>query len=85
MIERQISFYRDTPYFAHWSRTMLYRLCETFQPLKVKKDQVILEEGVESKDLELFGEDAGPYLYLIKNGDFELTKKISSKKVEDIG
>jgi hypothetical protein len=53
--------------------------------MKVKKDQVILEEGVESKDHNVFGEDTGPYLYLIKNGDFELTKKITSKKVEDIG
>lgn len=67
--DEAISFYRLTPYFSHWSRAMLLKLLYCFKPKQVKKGQVIIREGFDYRD-------HGRFMYLIKDGDFEVIKKL---------
>ena len=49
------------------------KLLVCFHPKKVYKDQILVEEGVKSS-----------FMYLIKEGEFELSKKIKRDLRVDI-
>ena len=52
---------------------MAMKLLVCFHPKKVYKDQILVEEGVKSS-----------FMYLIKEGEFELSKKIKRDLRVDI-
>lgn len=67
--ENTVDFLRQEPLFQAWSRGNLLKLLQSIQCKKVYKQSVILKENERNK-----------YFYLIKNGEFELTKKIIKTK-----
>jgi CRP-like cAMP-binding protein len=69
--EQSLKFYRDLPYFDNWTRSNLLRLLECFQPRFFKKDQIVLHEGQHP---------SGRYMFIIRDGEFEVIKKIHYPK-----
>jgi hypothetical protein len=69
--DEAIAFYKHTPYFQNWSRAMLLKLLLSFKPRKCKKNEVIIQE-----DDNLKSSSNTRYVYFIKEGDFELSKKV---------
>lgn len=40
-----IVFFQSTPYFSHWSRSMILKLLAHLNLKRVKKDQMLVNEG----------------------------------------
>lgn len=82
--EDRIKFYRHTPFFSTWTRSMLLKIIPCFQHRYFKKDQVVLSEGFDQ--LSNWG---SRYLFLIKEGDFEVVKAMryikKDMKSENVG
>eukprot|EP00347_Sterkiella_histriomuscorum_P018268 403346159 len=71
--EELLSFFLSTPYFGHWSRSMILKLLVSFHLRKVARDQIVVSEGTKNN-----------YLFLIKEGEFEVTKKVKKDMRVDI-
>ena len=71
--EEIISFFQSTPLFQHWSRNMLIKLHVCIEERKVVTGQTVVEEGENSK-----------CLFLIKEGEFVLSKKIKKEKKTEL-
>ena len=72
--EHSLKFYRELPYFEFWTRSNLLRLIECFQPRFFKKDQVVIHEGQHAS------EEFGRFMFIIKDGEFDVIKKIHYPK-----
>ena len=64
-MEETVEFLRKEPLFQQWSRANLIKLLHSIQVKKLYKQKLVLSEDERSK-----------YFYLIKDGEFELTKKV---------
>lgn len=63
--DETVDFLRKEPMFALWSKSNLTKLLESVTLQKLYKEKLVLQEDEVSK-----------YFYLIKDGEFELTKKL---------
>jgi CRP-like cAMP-binding protein len=64
-MEETVEFLKKEPLFQVWSRANLIKLLHSISVKKLYKQKVVLSENERSK-----------YFYLIKDGEFELTKKV---------
>ena len=64
-------FLRQMPYISHWSITHLSKLSEIMEKISVIRNQFIIKEKEKVK-----------YIYMIKTGEFEITKNYSKMDQE---
>ncbi|CAI2359767.1 unnamed protein product [Moneuplotes crassus] len=66
---QKIDLIKQIPYFKDWSKVSLTKFCYDHEYFSYKRKQVVFEEGQSSS-----------YVYIVKEGEFELTKKIRYQK-----
>lgn len=74
-IQNLVTFVKKIPLFYNLTRTYLSKLCLKVEFLEVNKDHVLFKEG-----------DVADKVYIIKSGEFVVTKKLpqAKKKTENI-
>lgn len=73
--EEAIAFLWKMPYFQHWSKAMINKVVGLFRPRTFKREAVIIEEGMPLEER---------CIYLIKSGDFALSKRVKVNEAEII-
>lgn len=68
IIMSTIELFRSIPYFAKWSMGDIQKLSPYFKEVEYKFNHTVCKQG-----------DKADFVYIIKSGEFEITKKISQK------
>lgn len=63
----KIDFLKSIPYFNKWSRNFLSKFTYYFHEMKCIRNQ------------KIFGEGDPSHLYVVLDGEFEITKKLAVK------
>lgn len=72
-INKNIEFMHQLPFFKVWTKTALSKLQYSFEEKMFLRNQIIYREGEESDTV-----------YIIKSGDFEVTKRFKKEQVKEI-
>ncbi|CDW81071.1 UNKNOWN [Stylonychia lemnae] len=72
-MQKIIDFLHQLPFFKVWTKTSLGKLHYSFEERLFKRNQVVYREG-----------DASEMVYIIKSGEFEVTKRFVKQTVREI-
>lgn len=72
-LNKLVDFLKSVPTFKHWSKSALLKLTYFFKKKSFIRNQVVYKEGDNSK-----------FLYVIKEGEFEISKKMRPEKDSDL-
>lgn len=72
-MQKIIDFLHQLPFFKVWTKTSLSKLHYSFEERQFIRNQVVYREGDESS-----------MVYIIKQGEFEVTKKFVKPEVKEI-
>lgn len=68
-----IDFFLNIPLFSSWSRNLIHKLLYRIDKKKFQRDQYVIKEGEPIQEV-----------YIIKEGEFEVTSKIPDNKNENL-
>eukprot|EP00347_Sterkiella_histriomuscorum_P019194 403342576 len=72
-MQKIIDFLHQLPFFRVWTKTSLSKLHYSFEEKAFTRNQVVYREGDESS-----------MVYIIKSGEFEVTKKFMKQETQEI-